>query len=387
MGPDRDVDLGRRLAVLLERAVDRGRSVQHGLLAVSRSQGEWQWQGAHGVADAAGTPITTATPYPIASITKMFTAVVVMRLQERGVLRITDRVVDHLPAEVTAGLHVHDSVEHTADILLEHLLSHTSGLPDYYEDAGADAVSLQARLLAGEDVEVPFDHMLQLVKGELSPKFAPQPPDAPRRKAHYADTNYALLGAVIEAVTGKPLHQVFATELFDPLGLDQTSSYPHDPPSGPRATPVASVWAKDVVLQTDGMLRSSSADGGIISTLDDQLRFLRALARGEVFDRPDTFAQMQQRFDRVFFPIDYGLGLMRYAPSRWMSPLQRIPPVVGHTGSTATWLLYCHELDLCLAGTFDVAKPALPFRFVTRVLHAVQRAAPRSTHATPQPVN
>lgn len=128
------------------------------------------------------------------------------------------------------------------------------------------------------------------------------------------------------------------------------------------------------------------ADGGIISTLDDQSRFLRALVRGDVFDRPETFQRMQQRFDRIFFPIDYGLGLMRYAPSRWMSPVQRIPPVVGHTGSTATWLLYCRELDLCLAGTFDVARPALPFRCVTRVLHTVQRAAPDSNRAARHPV-
>ena len=385
MGPDRELDLARQLDVLLDRAVARTRSVRHGLLAVSQRDGGWQWQGAHGVADTTGTPITTATPYPIASVTKTFAAVVVMLLEERGALSITDRLVDHLPAEITAGLHVRDGMDRTADILLEHLLSHTSGLPDYYEDAGSEGVSLQDRLLAGEDIEIPFDRLLHLVKTQLQPKFAPQPQDASRRKAHYADTNYALLGAVIETLTGKPLHEVFATELFDPLGLGQTSSYPYEPSTGPRTTPVASVWANDVVLQTDGMLRSSTADGGIISTLDDQLRFLQALVGGEVFDRPETFQRMQQRFDRVFFPIGYGLGLMRYAPARWMSPLQRIPPVIGHTGSTATWLLYCSELDLCLAGTFDVAKPALPFRFVTRVLHTMQRAD--SHRADPQPDN
>jgi D-alanyl-D-alanine carboxypeptidase len=383
MGRDDELQPARRLDALLERAVTRTRHVRHGLLALSHRDGEWQWRGAHGVADAAGTPITTTTPYPIASVTKLFTAVVVMRLQERGALTISDRLVDHLPGEVTTGLHVRDGVDRTPDILLEHLLSHTSGLPDYYEDPGAGGVSLQDRLLAGEDVEVPFDRMLQLVREELPPRFAPQPQDAARRRAHYADTNYALLGAIIEMVIGEPLHEVFATELFDPLGLDQTSSYPHHPSAGPRTTAVTSVWAKDIELQTDGMLRSSTADGGIISTLDDQLRFLTALVRGEVFDRPDTFQQMQQRFDRIFFPIDYGLGLMRYAPSRWMSPLQRIPPVIGHTGSTATWLLYCSELDLCLAGTFDVAKPALPFRFVSRVLHSVQRGGSYSDHTDP----
>lgn len=112
---------------------------------------------------------------------------------------------------------------------------------------------------AGEDVEVPFDRMLQLVKAELQPTFARQPRDAAKRKVHYADTNYALLGAVIETLTGKPLHEVFATELFDPLGLDQTSSYPHDRSTWPRTAAVASVRAKAVELGTDGMRCSPTA--------------------------------------------------------------------------------------------------------------------------------
>jgi D-alanyl-D-alanine carboxypeptidase len=58
-----------------------------------------------------------------------------------------------------------------------------------------------------------------------------------------------------------------------------------------------------------------------------------------------------------------------------MSPAHRIPPVVGHTGSTATWLFHCAELGVVVAGAFDVAQPPLPFRFVPRVLRAVQAAS------------
>jgi D-alanyl-D-alanine carboxypeptidase len=345
-----------RLEALLARAVDRRRHVRHGLLAVATDDGSFAWKGAHGVADPDGTPITVDTPYPIASVTKTFTAVVVMKLHERGELEISARLVDHLPAEVTDRLHVLDGVDHTADITLEHLLSHTSGLADYYEDAPKGGQSLQARLLTGEDIAVPFEQMLELVRGRLTPHFPPQPLEATKRKARYADTNYALLGAVVERVTGQPLHEVFATEVFDPLGLDDTSSYPHPPRSGPRATPPASVWAKDVVLQVDGMLRSSGPDGGIISTLDDQVRFMQALAGGELFDDPATFALMQRRFDRVFFPVDYGLGLMRYAPSRLMSPLRPIPAVIGHTGSTGTWLFHCPELSVVMTKSPLVAR-------------------------------
>lgn len=376
MGPGQMPDnLDVQLSKLLDRAVARGRHVRHGLLAVAPVDGSWRWQGGRGVADEDGTEITTTARYPIASVTKLFTAAVTMRLVEQERLSLRDRLVDLLPGEVTHGLHVHNGIDRTDQIMIEHLLGHTSGLPDYYEEAPRGGHSAQARLLAGEDAPVPFDEVLRLVRHELTPHFAPQPLDAPKPQARYADTNYQLLGAAVEQVTGEPLHVVFDRLLFAPLSLDDTSSYPHAPRSGRLAAPETRIWAKDVALQADGALRHQVADGGIISTLDDQVRFLAALVSGGVFADAATWSRMQQRFARVFFPIDYGLGVMRYAPPRWMSPLFAVPSMVGHTGSTATWLFHCPQLNVVTAGTFDVAQPPLPFRFVPAVLRAVSKAA------------
>lgn len=130
-----DTALAARLDALLQRAVRRNRYVRHGLLAVAGTDGSWGWQGAHSAADADGTPVTTAMRYPIASVTKLFTAVVVLRLVEQGRLGLGDRLVDLLPEEVTRGLHVLDGADRTAEITLEHLLGHTSGLPDYYGES------------------------------------------------------------------------------------------------------------------------------------------------------------------------------------------------------------------------------------------------------------
>lgn len=368
---DPPAGLSRRLDGILQRSVDRRRYVRHGLLAVAAVDGGWTWEGAHGIAAPDGTPVTTATRYPIASITKLFTAAVCLRLAEQGRVQLRDRMVDLLPTEVSAGLHVRQGEDHTGEITLEHLLGHTSGLPDYYEEAPRGHRSPQARLLAGEDAPVPFDEVVRTVRDDLQPHFPPQPLDAARCKARYADTNYQLIGAILEATTGEPLASLFDRLLFAPLGLDDTSSYPHLPRSGARAQPDARVWAKDVVLQPDGALRHQVPDGGIISTLPDQVAFLQALVTGRVFDDPTMWHRMQQRWQRVFFPVEYGLGLMRYAPARWMSPFFAIPPIVGHTGSTATWLFHCPDLDIVTAGTFDVAQPPLPFRFVPQVLRAV----------------
>lgn len=367
--------VGDHLQRMLDQTVARGRYVRHGLLAVAADDGAWEWRGAAGTLDPQGTPASVDARYPVASVTKLYTATVVMKLIERGLLTLETRIVETLPAGTTDRLHVLDGVDRTGEITVEHLLGHTSGLPDYYEEAPAGGTSAQARLLTGQDAPMPFDDVLAVVR-KMTPHFEPQPLDRPRRKARYADTNYQLLGAVIEAVAGKPIHEVFDELLLRPLALDATSSYPHPPRNGASPEPTAHIWSKDTVLRPEGALTHQRADGGIVSTLVDQVRFMQALVGGEIFEEAATWERMHARCNRIFFPVDYGLGVMRYAPSRWMSPFFRIPPLVGHTGSTATWLFHCRELGVVLAGAFDVAQPARPFRFLPKVLRAIAKHPP-----------
>jgi CubicO group peptidase (beta-lactamase class C family) len=114
--------------------------------------------------------------------------------------------------------------------------------------------------------------------------------------------------------------------------------------------------------------------GDLMSTADDTLRFLRALIHGEVFDDPRTFALMHERWNPIFFPMRYGLGMMRFPIARLFAPGRRRATLVGHSGGTGSWLLHCPELDLLLTGTVDeVNARAVPFRFLPRVLRALHR--------------
>ncbi|MFN0249625.1 MAG: serine hydrolase domain-containing protein [Kofleriaceae bacterium] len=128
-------DLEHRLDSLLRKAVDRGRHVRHGLAGVAAADGSWSWMRGVGTLDPDGTTATAEARYPIASVTKLFTAVVTMKLDEAGKLRLDDRMAEVLPREVTASLHVMNGIDRTGEITVEHLLSHTSGLADYYEGA------------------------------------------------------------------------------------------------------------------------------------------------------------------------------------------------------------------------------------------------------------
>ena len=374
MAAPSEAELADRLQRLLERAVDRGRYVRHALLAVATVDGFWSWEGGHGVLDEDGTPAGPIARYPIASVTKLATATVAMQAVERGALRLSDRLVDLLPAEQHRGLHIMDGVDRTGEITIQHLLGHTSGLPDYYDQAPRGGSSPQTRLLAGEDVPFPYEEVLRTVRDDLTPHFPPQDLRARKMKARYADTNFQLLGAVLEVVEARSLRDVFSEDLFVPLGLDDTSCYPSRPRSGRSLEPDARVWSKQVVLQPAGMLTTQVPDGGMISTVADQVAFMRALVTGGVFDDPGTWERMRSGWHRVMFPIEYGLGVMRYAPSRWMNLGATVPEMVGHTGSTATWLFHVPSLDAIVAGGFDVAQPSMPFRFVPKVLRAVTSA-------------
>jgi D-alanyl-D-alanine carboxypeptidase len=95
------------------------------------------------------------------------------------------------------GIHVLDGIEYSKEITIAHLLSNTSGLPDYfyYDKPKGEAAE---DLILGNDEPWPLEKAIQRVK-TLKPKFKP----GRKGKVHYSDTNYQLLGGIIEQVTGK----------------------------------------------------------------------------------------------------------------------------------------------------------------------------------------
>jgi CubicO group peptidase (beta-lactamase class C family) len=115
---------------------------------------------------------------------------------------------------------------------------------------------------------------------------------------------------------------------------------------------------------------------------------MRAIIQGELFRESKTAALMQLHWNRFGFPLDavamrlpswpieYGLGMMRFQLPRLFTPFKPIPAVVGHTGVTGSWLFYCPEYDLYLCGTVDqLSAAALPFRFVPKLLRTIDSVA------------
>jgi D-alanyl-D-alanine carboxypeptidase len=378
----------QRFEGLLCGVVSR-KDVRHAILAVASGDESFQWIGVAGDADPDGTAMQEDTPFFIASIDKLYTASIILKLFEDGCLGLDEPVRTYLPDKLIDGLHQLGGVNHTGSINVRHLLSHTSGLADWLEDIPKGGCSLAERLLEKGDMSMSLEDIACHVRDRLTPHFAPQPKGVNRQKARYSDTNFILLIAIIEAVTGKPLHEVYEELLCRPLNLRHTYLYGRSKPLERTPDP-ATLSVGGRPLEIPLMIYSTY---GVYSSAEDTLTFLRSLIHGEVFDRPTTAALMQERWNRFGLPLDraalrlpswpieYGLGMMRfhdpvlrllgYLP-RVLRPAYPAPAVIGHTGSTGSWSFYCRQLDLFFAGTVDQATAgALPFRLVSKVLRIV----------------
>ena len=356
-----------RLTTVLDKVVSR-RRIHHANLAITSGDGQRRWAAAAGEAGPDGTPLTPATPFFVASITKRFIITLVLQAHERGELHLDDAIVDHLPETVTDGLHVYKGVDHTPAITIRHLASHTSGLPDHFEKP-REGRSLFELLAAGEDRSWDLDDVVRMAREQHQPYFAPQDLAAPRQRARYSDTGFQLLIRLVEVATGRSYGQLLSERILIPLDLRHTWL-----PG--RTEPVASVAPPSLIHDIDRPLqlpRMIESSNDLVSTTGDLLRFQRALLAGELFTDPATVDLLTERQNRLrnAFPLRYGLGTMTFHVGRLNAPGTRPVTLVGHSGSTGTWLFHCPELDLHLTGTVDQAEgQRAPFSLMVRMLRA-----------------
>lgn len=365
-----------RLEKLLQRLMRR-RRVRHAIVGAASLDGSWSWSDAEGQAGPAGGTMRVDTPWFLASVTKLYIAAVVLRLCEQGVVGLRTPITECLPPTLARGLHVLDGVDRSSEMTLVHLLGHFSGLPDYLDERPDGGQSLLEEVVDDGDRGWTLEEAVARARDLLAPHFPPSDPYSSKPKIRYSDTNYQLLMAVAEHVTGQPMGQLYRQLIFGPLQLRHTW-LPGGEPAEPAGEP-ATVWLGDVALVDRPLAMQSFGD--LYSTMEDVMGFGRSLFSGALFEDPATAEQMWQQPHRFGFPrglaslrapswpIEYGLGAMRFGLSRWLSGGLRIPAVIGHTGSTGSWLWYAPALRLLLAGTVDqTAAATVPFRVVPRAL-------------------
>ncbi|GIJ23596.1 serine hydrolase domain-containing protein [Micromonospora lutea] len=357
------VDAG--LTGLARRLASRP-GLHHVSLALSSTDGQRHWSGGSGPEGADEPEVRPETPFFIASITKRFIITLVLQAHERGELDLDAPITTYLPASVTTGLHVRRGVDQTPQITVRHLASHTSGLPDFFERRRG-APSLYRQLRAGHDTSWTFDDVIGITREQQGPHFSPQDLAAATQRARYSDTGFQLLIRILESVTSCGFPDLLAERLTGPLGLNRTW-HPAAEPAEPGLPAPLPLYAGRRRVDVGGVIASSN---DLYSTTSDLLTFERALLAGEPFGDRNTRYLLTERRNRLRNApvLRYGLGTMIFTVNRLMSPLRGPVTLVGHSGSTGTWLFTCPELDLHLAGTVDQTEArGLPFRIMAACL-------------------
>ena len=292
------------------------------------------WQGASG-------NLTVDRPYFIASTTKLFTTAIILNLRAESKLSLEDKISKYINASILSGLHVYRGKDYSEELTIRHLLSHTSGLPDYFQDKGASGKSLENELMAGNDQYWTFEQAIERSK-KMSPLFVP----GTKGKAKYSDANFQLLGKIIENLTGKSYSGNCQESIIQPLGLTKTYLYQ----DATDETPMM-LYHKSKKLNIPKAMTSFGADGGIVSVSADMLAFIEAFFTGKLF--PLDYIDELQEWNKIFPPMRAGVGIHLFKLPRIFDPTGAIPYFIGHSGLSGALAFYSPKENLYIAGNVN----------------------------------
>ncbi len=329
------------VSIALQRLIDqqlRQRDVSEAVICLHDHRSGLTYNAAGGTFD--GRPVDVETPFLIASTSKLFGTAMILQLAAEKALLLETPIISFFGANELAGLHRLGGTDHTASITVSHLLSHRSGLPDYFEGKRKDGSVLAQGLLAGRDLPISLADILGWTRDAMTPHFVP----GQGRKALYSDTNFFLIGEIIARVTGLSLDDALRRRITGPLGLGGTAFYK----PGMAALPLRNGSA---VLSIPQALASMLSMAARCPTAADLLAFIRAFFGGQLFPQDMLPALMDWR--SVFFPLKAGVGLLQFQLPRWMTFFFRQPELIGHSGISGAFAFHCPERQVSLSGTVN----------------------------------
>jgi CubicO group peptidase (beta-lactamase class C family) len=243
------VDDAERIASIIRDAHKSGRFSGAALVARGRKV---IFKGSAGMADVEKQrQNTVATPFRLASMTKGLTATLVLQSIERGDLKLDSSLADLLPEAENAALR---------PVTVHHLLSHTSGIPDFRPAADGTQTVRDALIARLHAVKLDF---------------------APGEKFAYCNGCFTTLGIVLEKISGKPFRKLAREHLFRPAGMGSTMVEVGGRAAGGRATGYKLV-SGELIRNEEADLSSVEAAGAVVSTVEDLFRFSRALSAGRL---------------------------------------------------------------------------------------------------------
>ncbi|WP_327709983.1 beta-lactamase family protein [Streptomyces sp. NBC_00464] len=329
----------RALLHRIAEAQTEGRSPS--FAAAVQRQGHVVWNGSRSCVD--GHAPDADTQFRIGSLTKTFTAVLVLRLRDEGLLDLGDPLEKHLPGTAAGDVTIHQLLGHSAGLGAESPAPWWERTPGSLRPGLADVLGEQTRM------------------------------HPPGRRHHYSNPGYTLLGALIEAARGASWAEVLRSEILEPLGMHRTSPQAQVPHAGGWAV---HPWADVMLPEPAEDLGLMAPAGQLWSTTADLLRFAAFLAEGD--DRVLTAASVAEMKEPAApsEPGDwdghYGLGLQVVR--------RKGRTLIGHTGSLPGFLAalwFCAEEDVAAVAFANVTSGVLVGEVAAELVDIVAESEPR----------
>lgn len=258
------------------------------------------WLGAQGKADLENQiNMQPCQMSRMGSIVKMYTATVVLQLAESGKIKLDDNISTYLSGDKIT------KIRNAETASIRQLLQHSSGIYNYIQNLKFQTASLNSLLKTWYADDL------------LAYAYNQKPYFKPGEDVRYSNTNYILLGLLIEAVEGKPLYQVFDEKIIGPLGLKSTQFAGKNPVPNGIVRGYIDIYSNLQVIESTYYSGWDyyTADGGLLSNTYDLNVYFRALMHGQLINQTSLNEMLvfktPKTVDPDFFPIQYGLGIFK----------------------------------------------------------------------------
>ena len=306
-------------------------------LAIGKSGGNISHTASSGVFErGAARPLAWDDPFRAASISKTVTAATAVRLAAEDRWDLDESIAPYLSPGLRQTLLRFENLDSLDGLTPRRLLSHRSGLPDYFFDA-----AFQARVNREPNRNWSPTELLEAAAEIGTLDFAPG------TEFQYGDTGFVVAGLAIQVVTGQTLADAYRSLVFEPLGMSATYLEWHEPPRG-------SEISHHYDGETDLRARNTSFDwggGGLVSTAPDLVRFLHGLFEHRLFS-DSWLRQVTDCSDAVRWRPDSSARYLRYGLGLGVNVADG-EELYGATGVWGGFAYYWPASSIAIAGTVN----------------------------------
>jgi D-alanyl-D-alanine carboxypeptidase len=277
----------------------------------------------------------------LASVGKLFTATLVGMLNDKGLLNFDDNIAQYLDANLMSKLHVYKGRDYSGDITIRQLLQQTSGLNDVF-------FHLLKKMIGNPDLKISVREALEWGKANLKPV------GKPGQRHFYTDTNYYLLGLLIESITKKTFHDVMHEMIFEPLKMENAYLNGFSEPKVKPQFPPAHIYLYNInFINDERVAQIDYAGGSVVAPLSEYLVFMKSLVGCQLV-KAETLQKMIYDDIKMGFPaigFDYGYSIWKPKAIPLMLPKKYF--CWGCVGVTGAFMFFHPQTETYAIGTFN----------------------------------